>query len=169
VPDPTEPAPGAGFHFDQTRNGGMLKLLNVIDEQTRECLVVRVGRSIDADDIVPTPDKIVGEQGFPVYVRFDNGSEFVTHAVWDWCRLRGAGTPFIDRRKPWHEAWVESFEGSLRDELLNGQIFDSLLEAHVLVEDRHIDHDENRPHGARQPPPRRVRRGLEDRNQLQIA
>jgi putative transposase len=138
----------ADFQFDQTRDGRMLKLLNVIDEHTRECLAIRVDRSIDADDVVATLDKIARARGYPVYLRFDNGPEFVAHAVADWCRFNGAGTLFIDPGSPWQNAWVESFNGRLRDEFLNGQLFDSLLEAQVLAEDWRIDYNENRPHSA---------------------
>jgi putative transposase len=126
----------------------MLKLLNVIDEHTRECLAIRVDRSIDADDVVATLDKIARARGYPVYLRFDNGPEFVAHAVADWCRFNGAGTLFIDPGSPWQNAWVESFNGRLRNEFLNGQLFDSLLEAQVLAEDWRIDYNENRPHSA---------------------
>ena len=101
---PTGSDPGTAprshpYQFDQTRDGRMLKLLNLIDEHTRECLPIRVDRSIDAGDGVVTLDKIAGERGFPVYVRFD-GPEFVAHAVADWCRFNGAGTLFIDPGSP---------------------------------------------------------------------
>ena len=71
----------------------------------------------------------------PAYVRFDNGSEFVAHAVNDWCRFNSASSLFIDPGTPWKNAWIESVDGRLRDELLNAWRFDSLLEARVIVED----------------------------------
>ncbi len=82
------------------------------------------------------------------YVRFDNGPEFVAHAVSDWCRFNGAGSLFIDPGSPWQNAWIESFNGRLRDELLNSWRFDSLREARVIIEDWRCDYNANRPHSA---------------------
>ena len=94
-------------------------------------------------------DRLVVERGeAPAFVRFDNGPEFVAHAVSDWCRSHGVGAVFIDPGSPWQNAWVESFNGRLRDELLNPWRFDSLLEARVIIEDWRIDYNENRPHTA---------------------
>jgi putative transposase len=81
-------------------------------------------------------------------VRFDNGPEFVAHAVSDWCRFNGAGSLFIDRGSPWQNAWIESFNGRLRDELLNSWRFDSLREARVIIEDWRCDYNAHRPHSA---------------------
>jgi putative transposase len=136
------------FQFDQTADGRTLKLLNVIDEFTRECPDIVVERTIDADGVVACLDKIASDRGAPKYLRFDHGPEFIAHAVADWCRFNGAGTVFIDPGSPWQNAWIESFNGRLRDEFLNGQQFDSLLEAQVLTEDWRIDYNMNRPHSA---------------------
>jgi putative transposase len=81
-------------------------------------------------------------------VRFDNGPEFVAHAVHDWCRFNSAASLFIDPGSPWQNAWIESFNGRLRDELLNSWRFDSLLEARVIIEDWRCDYNANRPHSA---------------------
>jgi putative transposase len=136
------------FQFDQTSDARMLKFLNVIDEYTRECLAIVVERSIDADGVVECLDRIAAEKGAPRYVRFDNGPEFIAFAVADWCRFNNTDTVFIDPGSPWQNAWIESFNGRLRDEFLNGQQFDSLLEAQVLTEDWRIDYNMNRPHSA---------------------
>ena len=137
------------FQFDQTSDGRMLKLLNVLDEFTREALATDTERSITADDVVACLDRLAEERGGPpVYVRFDNGPEFIARAVADWCRFNGTGTVFIDPGSPWQNAWVESFNGRLRDELLNIEQFDSLLEAKVLNEDWRIDYNMHRPHSA---------------------
>jgi len=136
------------FQFDQTTDGRMLKLLNVIDEHTRECLAIDVNRSIDADGVVRCLDRLANERGAPVYVRFDNGPEFIAYAVRDWCRFNGTDTVFIDPGSPWQNAWIESFNGRLRDEYLNGQLFETLLEAQVLLSDWRIDYNMNRPHSA---------------------
>lgn len=136
------------FQFDVTADGRTLKMLNVIDEYTRECLAIVVDRSIDADAVVATLDRLAAERGVPAYVRFDNGPEFVAYAVADWCRFNDTASVFIDPGSPWQNAWIESFNGRFRDELLNLWQFDSLLEARVLIEDFRIDYNINRPHTA---------------------
>jgi putative transposase len=136
------------FQFDQTAEGRLLKLLNVIDEYTRECLAIDVGRRIDADAVVTCLERLATERGAPAYVRFDHGPEFIAMAVADWCRFKGTGTVFIDPGSPWQNAWIESFNGRLRDEYLNGQVFESVLEAQVLLEAWRIDYNMARPHSA---------------------
>ncbi len=136
------------FQFDTTEDGRTLKMLNVIDEYTRECLAIDVARSIDADGVVETLDRLAARHGTPTYLRFDNGGEFVAHAVADWARFNTVDSIYIDPGSPWQNAWIESFNGRLRDELLNMWRFDSLLEAQVLIEDHRIDYNMNRPHTA---------------------
>jgi transposase InsO family protein len=136
------------FQFDQTSDGRILKLLNVIDEYSRECLAIDVERSIDADGVVRCLDRLAATRGAPKYVRFDHGPEFIAFAVADWCRFVGTDTVFIDPGSPWQNAWIESFNGRLRDEYLNGQRFETLFEAQVLLEDWRIDYNMNRAHSA---------------------
>jgi putative transposase len=136
------------FQFDVTVDGRTLKMLNVIDEFTRECPAIEVARKLDADDVVNVLDRLALVHGAPAYLRFDNGGEFIAHAVADWCRFNAVETIFIDPGSPWQNAWIESFNGKLRDELLNGWQFDSLLEARVHIEDWRIDYNLNRPHTA---------------------
>jgi putative transposase len=136
------------FQFDQTADGRMLKFLNVVDEFTREALATDVERSIDADGVVRCLERLAAERGAPMYVRFDHGPEFIAYAVADWCRFNGTGTVFIDPGSPWQNAWVESFNGRMRDEHLNRHQFGNLLEAKVLTEDWRIDYNVNRPHSA---------------------
>ena len=83
-----------------------------------------------------------------MYVRFDNGPEFVSHAIADWCRFNTVNSIFIDPGSPWQNAWIESFNGRLRDELLNSWRFDNLHEARVIVQDWQHDYNTNRPHTA---------------------
>lgn len=136
------------FQFDTTVDGRTLKLLNIVDEFTRECLAIVVDRHCDADKVVATLDAIAVTRGAPAFVRFDNGPEFIARAIADWCRFNQVGSAFIDPGSPWQNAWVESFNGRLRDELLNGWHFDNLLEAQVLIEDWRIDYNHHRPHSA---------------------
>ena len=158
------------FQFDQTADGRTIKLLNIIDEFTRECLAIEVERSIDADAVVTCLEKITTERPAPVYLRFDNGPEFIAHAVADWCRFNDAGTLFIDPGSPWQNAWIESFNGCIRDEHLNGQLFDSLLEAQVLTELWRIDYNNIRRHsGIGRMTPVAFAEDWTIRNQLQLA
>ena len=136
------------FQYDTTADGRTIKLLNIVDEFTRQALAVVVERSIDADRVVATLDHLMIERGAPRYVRFDHGPEFIAHTVADWCRFAGTGSIFIDPGSPWQNAWIESFNGRLRDELLNGWHFDTLLEAKVLIEDWRVDYNAHRPHSA---------------------
>ena len=137
------------FQFDTLADGRTIKMLNVIDEFTREALAIEVDRSIDADHVVAVLERLAAQRGSaPVYVRFDNGPEFVAHTVADWCRFTGTNSVFIDPGSPWQNAWIESFNGKFRDELLNGWQFDSLQEARVIIEDWRIDYNWKRPHTA---------------------
>jgi putative transposase len=136
------------FQFDQTIDGRPLKLLNVIDEFTRECPAIRVERSLNADDVVDCLDRIAMVRGYPTYLRMDNGPEFVAAAVRDWCRFNRTHTMFIEPGSPWQNAWIESFNARVRDELLNIEQFDSLLEAKVLIEDWRVDYNNLRPHSS---------------------
>jgi putative transposase len=98
-----------------------------------------------------------------------HGPEFIANAVADWCRFNGTGTVFIDPGSPWQNAWIESFNGRLRDEFLNGHRFDSLLEAQVLIEDWRIDYNLNRPHSAHGwLSPNEFARAWTDRHQPQL-
>jgi putative transposase len=139
------------FQFDRTAGGKMLKLLVLIDEFTGETLAIDVERSIDADDVVTCLERLAAERGAPAYVRFDHGPEFIAYGVADWCRFNGTGTVLIDPGSPWQNAWIESFNGRLRDELLRGllrgQPFDP-LEAKVFTEDWRIDYNINTSHSA---------------------
>jgi putative transposase len=139
------------YQFDQTEDGRRLKLLNVVDEHTREALTITiaVARRIDADATVAILDRLVTDRGTaPRFVRCDNGPELTANALRDWCRFTGAGTSYIEPGSPWQNPYVESFDSRLRDELLAVDAFNSLLEARVLVEDWRIEYNAARPHSA---------------------
>jgi putative transposase len=136
------------FQFDTTTDGRLFKILNIVDEHTREALACHVARSIDADATVNVLDTIAAGRGYPEFIRCDNGPELTAHAIRDWCRASGAGTVYIDPGAPWQNPWVESFNARMRDELLAVEQFDSLLEAKVLVDDWRIDYNLNRPHSS---------------------
>jgi putative transposase len=130
------------YQFDQTEDGRRSKLLNVVDEHTRETLTITVDRRIDADATVAFLDRLVAERGrSPRFVRCDNGPELTANALRDWCRFNRAGTSYIEPGSPWQNPYVESFGGRLRDELLVVEAFSSLLKARVLVEDWRVEYN----------------------------
>jgi putative transposase len=134
------------YQFDQTEDGRRLKLLNVVDEHTREALAIEVDRRIDADATVAVLDRLVVERGRPPrFIRCDNGPELTANALRDWCRFSGAGASYIEPGSPWQNPYVESFGSRLRDELLAVEAFSTLLEAQVLVEDWRIEYNTVRP------------------------
>ncbi len=137
-----------GFRFDVTVGGRAIRVLNVIDGFTRECPAIEVGHRLDADDVVAVLGRLAAIHGAPDYLRFDSGGGFIAAAVADWCRFNGVDTIFIDRGSAWQNAWIGSFNGELRDELLDLWQFDSLLEAKVLIEDHRIGYSIIRPHTA---------------------
>lgn len=135
--------------FDQTTDGRILKLLNVVDEHTRQALAITVDRRIDADATVVVLDRLVAQRGRrPRFIRMDNGPELTANALRDWCRFTGTGTSDIEPGSAWRNPYVESFRGRLRDELLAIDAFSTLLEAQVLVEDWRIQYNTVRPHSA---------------------
>ena len=137
------------FQWDQTADGHNLKLLHVVDEFTREALAIECHRRIDADKTVSVLDRLVLERGTtPAFVRCDNGPELTANALRDWCRFSRAGTAYIDPGSPWQNAYVESFGGRVRDELLAVELFSCLTEARVLIEDWRQDYNHHRPHSA---------------------
>ncbi|MCA1699370.1 MAG: IS3 family transposase, partial [Actinobacteria bacterium] len=137
------------FQFDQTADGRILKLLHVVDEFTREALAIKCERRIDSDATVAVLEGLVGARGTaPEHIRCDNGPELTANALRDWCRFSKAGSAYIDPGSPWQNPYVESFGSRVRDELLSGELFETLLEAQVMVSDWRDDYNERRPHSA---------------------
>jgi putative transposase len=137
------------YQFDQTTDIKTLKLLNVTDEFTKETLAIEVQRSITADDTVTVLERLVARRGRASdFLRMDNGPELTANALRDWCRFSGSGTAYIEPGSPWENPFIESFNGKLRDELLNVEAFESLLEAQVLAEDFRIEYNTYRPHSS---------------------
>jgi transposase InsO family protein len=147
------------FVHDQLVDGRVLKLLCVVDEYTRECLAIEVGGSLRAQDVILTLSRLMRLYGKPAYVRSDNGAEFTAAKVMRWLRDQAIGPAFIAPGSPWQNGVVESFNGKLRDELLNREWFRSRVEARVLIERWRHFYNERRPHSAhRYQPPATVRR-----------
>ena len=136
------------FVFDQTECGGRLKWLPVLDEFTRECLSLEVGRSLTSRDVIETLERLVAERGAPAFIRSDNGPEFIATAVGDWIARKGFKTLFIKPGSPWQNCYSESFNARFRDEFLNVESFTSLLEAKVLGREHREKYNHHRPHSS---------------------
>ena len=132
----------------RTHDGRALKLLAVLDEHTRECLAIVVARKIRSHDVLEVLADLFVRHGPPEYLRSDNGPEFTAKLVRRWLGRVGVETLFIEPGSPWENGYNESFNGKLRDELLNGEIFCSLAEAAVLVEQWRREYNTVRPHSA---------------------
>jgi len=144
------------FVEDRTRDGRKLRMLNVVDEFSRECLAIRVGRRLKSADVIDVLADLFILRGILGHIRSDNGPEFVATAVRAWISGVGAQTAFIEPGSPWENGYVESFNGKLRDELLNAEVFHTLAEARVLIEQWRRHYNTQRPHsslGYRPPAP----------------
>jgi putative transposase len=147
------------FVHDQLVDGRALKMLCVIDEYTRECLAIEVGASLRSQDVILTLSRLMRLHGKPAYVRSDNGAEFTAANIMRWLRDAAISPAFITPGSPWQNGFVESFNGKLRDELLNREWFPSRAEAKVLIERWRRFYNEQRPHSAhRYQSPASVRR-----------
>jgi transposase InsO family protein len=147
------------FVFERTVDGKPLKLLTMLDEYSRECLTIEVGRKLSSEDVLRVLGRLFVRRGIPSYIRSDNGPEFTAVAVREWLERVGVQTLFIEPGSPWENGYNESFNGKLRDELLNGEVFTNLWEARVLTEEWRREYNEVRPHsslGYRPPAPEAV-------------
>jgi putative transposase len=136
------------FLTDRTEDGRQLRLLAVIDEYTRECLAVEVARSFTAEDVVGALQYLFAVRGTPQHIRSDNGPEFVAKSVRRWLERADVKTLFIAKGSPWENGYVESFNGKLRDELLNRELFLSLEEARWVTDRWRLDYNHHRIHSA---------------------
>jgi putative transposase len=136
------------FVEDRTRDGRKFRMLGVIDEFTREALAIKVARKLDSSDVIEVLADLCVVRGVPEHIRSDQGPEFIATALKDWIKAVGAKTAYIEKSSPWENGYVESFNGKLRDELLNVEIFNSLREAQVLIECWRRHYNAIRPHSA---------------------
>jgi transposase InsO family protein len=124
----------------------VLKLLTITDEFPEIALAIEVERSLTSDDMVRVLERLVSVHGTPSCIRMDNGAEMTDHALPDWCRFAGTGAVFIEPGSPWQNAYVESFNGKIRDELLANEEFTTLSEARIMTEDSRQHYNQQRPH-----------------------
>jgi putative transposase len=144
------------FVEDRTHDGRKYRMLNIVDEFTREALAIRIDRRLRSTDVIDTLADLFILRGIPGHIRSDNGSEFIATAVRNWIAAVGAKTAYIEKGSPWENGYIESFNGKLRDELLNGEIFYSLREAQIVIEQWRQHYNTRRPHsslGYRPPAP----------------
>lgn len=147
------------FVQDRTHNGQSFRMLTVIDEHSRQCMAIKVGRKLRSDDVLQCLTDLFTEHGPPDFIRSDNGSEFTANAVREWLANLEVKTLYIEPGSPWENGYNESFNGKLRDELLNTEIFYTLQEAQVLIERWRRHYNTVRPHsslGYRPPAPQSI-------------
>jgi transposase InsO family protein len=147
------------FVTARTHDGRAFRMLTIIDEYTRECLAIEVSRRLDADAVLHRLTELFVSRRPPDYIRSDNGPEFTAKAVREWLSRVGVKTLYIEPGSPWENGYNESFNGKLRDELLNGEIFYTLKEAQILTERWRQEYNTIRPHsslGYRPPAPEAV-------------
>jgi transposase InsO family protein len=136
------------FVHHRTDDGRAFRALNIIDEHGRECLAIRVKRKLNSIDVIDVLTDLFILRGVPAYIRSDNGPEFIAEAVRNWIRAVGAKTAYIEPGSPWENGYIESFNARFRDELLNGEIFYSLREAQIVIEQWRKHYNTKRPHSA---------------------
>jgi len=136
------------FVADRTHDGKAFRMLTVIDEHSRECLAIHVQRKLKSDDVLAVLTELFQRHGPPDHIRSDNGAEFTAHAVRNWLGRMSVRTLYIEPGSPWENGYNESFNGKLRDELLNGEIFYTLREAVILIERWRQHYNTLRPHSS---------------------
>jgi putative transposase len=136
------------FVAERTHDGRPIKILTVIDEYSRECLAIVVERRLQSDDVLNCLTELFVKHGPPEHIRSDNGPEFTAKVVRQWLKRLGVQTLFIAPGSPWENGYIESFNGKFRNELLNGEIFYTLKEAQVLVEEWRHEYNTFRPHSS---------------------
>ena len=134
--------------FDQTTDGKMFRILNIIDEYSRECICSYAARQINWADVQEQLSEAFCSRGLPAYIRSDNGSEFTANKLREWLMRLEVSTKFIEPGSPWENGYIESFNGKMRDELLNGELFDTIFEASTLIEHWKREYNTIRPHSS---------------------
>ncbi len=136
------------FVEDRTHDGRKYRMLNLIDEFTRECLAIRINRKLKSSDVIDVLADQFILRGVPDHIRSDNGAEFSAKAVQEWIAAVGAKTAYIEPGSPWENGYCESFNSKLRDELLNGEVFCTLQEARIVIESWRQHYNTVRPHSS---------------------
>jgi putative transposase len=136
------------FVFDHTTSGSTLKWLSIVDEYTRECLALKVDRSITSEDVIDTLAELFAMRGVPRHIRSDNGPEFIARAIQHWTKQLSIETLYVEPGSPWENGYAESFHSRLRDEFLATEVFESLAAARELTAAWRNDYNHHRPHSS---------------------
>jgi len=136
------------FVTDRTSDTRPIRYLNILDEYSRESLRIYVARKITAYDVIEQLAELFVERGCPDFIRSDNGPEFTARVIRAWLKRLGVKTLFIEPGSPWENGYIESFNGKFRDELLNREIFDTVLEARIISEQWRREYNTIRPHSS---------------------
>lgn len=136
------------FMHDRLASSRNIRTMNVVDDFTRECLALEINFSFGSHDVIRGFEEIAFERGLPETIRFDNGSEFTSHAMLRWGAERNVQLHFIDPGKPTQNAQIESLNGKIRDELLNAHSFVTIFEARRKAADWRQDYNHVRPHSS---------------------
>lgn len=136
------------FVFDQTLEGGTLKILTLTDEFTRQSLTLQVATSFTSKEVKDVLRNVIARRGPPAFLRSDNGSEFIARDLGIWLAVQDIGTRFIEPGKPWQNGFAESFHARLRAECLNQEVFYSAKHAQVLLDDWRAFYNARRPHSS---------------------
>jgi transposase InsO family protein len=136
------------FIHDRSEDGRALKWLSVVDEYTRECLVLEVRRSFTSGDVIDVLKELLLIRGTPMHIRSDNGPEFIAKAIRSWLESASVETWYIEPGSPWENGYAESFHGRLRDELLEAELFGCLAEAKLLSTQWRLEYNHRRPHSS---------------------
>lgn len=136
------------FVFDRTDDGRQLKIFGILDEYTRECLCLKAARCFTSVDVVKEISALIEARGAPEHIRSDNGPEFIATALRNWVESQHVGSIYINPGSPWENAYIESFFSRFRDECLERELFSSLQEARVVIEDWQKEYNDLRPHSA---------------------
>jgi transposase InsO family protein len=136
------------FVFDHTTNGSTLKWLSIVDEYTRECLCLKVDRSITSEDVIDTLAELFAMRGVPRHIRSDNGPEFIARVIQRWTKQLEIETLYVEPGSPWENGFAESFHSRLRDEFLATEVFESLVAARKLTTTWKDDYNHYRPHSS---------------------
>lgn len=148
------------FVADTTRDGRSLRILNIVDEYSRECLASFVARRIRSQDVILVLADLILKHGLPKHIRSDNGPEFIAIKLRRWLKGLAIEPLFIEPGSPWENGYIESFNGKMRDQFLNGELFYTLREAEIMIERWRIHYNTKRPHsslGGLPPAPETIR------------
>ena len=136
------------FVHDRTKDGRAFRMLTVIDEYSKQCLAITTKRKLKSADVLETLENLFIDHGIPDHIRSDNGAEFTAKAVRSWLEKMEVKPTYIEPGSPWENGYNESFNGKLRDELLDRELFDTLHEAQVLIERWRVHYNTKRPHSS---------------------